>query len=75
MHYGMARDEFEIRHLLEDGISVSASADDFDEFELRRLVEAAKEGGTVLTVSESDSLDEYEIRRIAEEGKRHVVFR
>lgn len=47
---------------------------DFDEYELRRLVEAAVEGGAVLYVSESGDFDEYEVKRIAREGKPNVVF-
>jgi hypothetical protein len=71
----MPRDEYEIRRLLEDGISVEVSAQDFDEFELGRMLESAVEGNATLFVNDSDEFDEYEIRRIAEHGKHNVVFR
>jgi hypothetical protein len=71
----MPRDEYEIRRLLEDGISVEVSANNFDEYELSRMVESAVEGNAILSIRNSDKFDEYEIERIAEEGKRNVVFR
>lgn len=71
----MVRDEFEIKRHLEEGISLEVSANDFDEFELSRMVESAVEGNAVLTIRDSDKFDEFEIKRIAEKGKRNVVFR
>jgi hypothetical protein len=71
----MARDEYEVKRLLEEGINLEVSANDFDEYELSRMVESAAEGNAVLTIRDSDKFDEYEIERIAEEGKRNVVFR
>jgi len=71
----MPRDEFEVKRLLEEGISVEVSANDFDEWELGRMVESAVEGNAVLSIRNSDKFDEYEIERIAENGKRHCVFR
>jgi hypothetical protein len=71
----MPRYKSEIKRLLERGISVTASANDFNVYDLKRLVEAAVEGGTVLVITHSDSLGEYEIRRIADEGSHHVEFR
>lgn len=71
----MVRDEYEIRRLLEDGISQEVSAEDFDEYYLKRFVRSAVEGDTTVIIKDSDQLDMYYIRRIAEEGKRNVVFR
>jgi len=71
----MPRDEFEVKRLLEEGISVEVSANDFDEFELGRMVESAVEGNAVLSIRNSNKFDEFEIERIAENGKRHCVFR
>jgi|GEM_PF-6134850 len=71
----MPRGEYEIIRLLEEGISQEVSANDFDEYELGRLVESAVEGNTTLFVRDSDEFDEYKIERIAENGKRNVVFR
>lgn len=71
----MPRDEYEIRRLLEEGISQEVSANDFDEYELGRMVESAVEGNTTLFIRNSDKFDEYEIERIAENGKHSVVFR
>jgi len=70
----MARDYYEVRHLLLDGISLEVSADDFDEYDLRHLVEAAVEGDTTLYISDSGNLDEDDIRLIADAGKENVVF-
>ena len=39
----MPRDEYEVKRLLEDGISIEVSANDFDEYELGRMVESAIE--------------------------------
>jgi hypothetical protein len=71
----MPRELYEIRRLLEDGISQEVSAQDFEVYELKRLVEAAVEGNATLCIEDSDQLETYEVRRIAEEGKRNVVFR
>lgn len=71
----MPRDEFKIRRLLEDGISIEVSANDFDKFKLSRMVESAVEGNAILSIRDSDKLDMFDIRRIAEEGKRNVIFR
>jgi len=71
----MPRDECEIRRLLEEGISQEVSAEDFNGWELARMVESALEGNTTLYIRNSDQLDEWKIERIAEEGKRNVVFR
>jgi hypothetical protein len=71
----MPRDEYEVRRLLEEGISQEVSALDFDEYELGRMVESAVEGNTTLYIRHSNKFDEYEIERIAENGKRNVVFR
>ena len=71
----MPREMYEIRRLLEDGISQEVSAQDFEVYELKRLVEAAVEGNTMLYIVDTDQLETYEIRRIAEEGKQNVVFR
>jgi len=71
----MPRDEYEVKRLLEDGISLEVSANDFDEYELGRMVESAVEGNAVLSIRNSNKFDEYEIERIAENGKRNVVFR
>ena len=59
----MPRDEYEIRQLLEDGISLEVSANDFDEYQLSGMVESAVEGNSLLTIRDSDVLDEYEIKR------------
>ena len=71
----MPRDEYEIKRLLEEGISLEVSANDFDEYELGRMVESAVEGKATLTIRNSDKFDEYEIKRIAENGKRNVIFK
>lgn len=71
----MARDEFEIKRLLRDGISQEVSAMDFDEFDLKRFVRSAVEGNATIIIRNSDNLDEYDIKRIAREGKGNVVFR
>ena len=71
----MARDYYEVRRLLRDGISQEVSAYDFDEYELRHLVEAAAEGDTMLYIADSENLDEYDIKRIADRGRENVVFR
>lgn len=71
----MVRDEYEVKRLLEDGISLEVSANDFDEYELGRMVESAVEGNAILTIRNSYKFDEYEIERIAENGKQNVIFR
>jgi len=71
----MPRELYEIRRLLEDGISQEVSAQDFEVYELKRLVRAAVEGNATLYIEDSDQLETYEVRRIAEEGKQNVVFR
>jgi hypothetical protein len=71
----MARDYYEVRKLLRDGISQEVSAEDFDDYELRHLVEAAVEGDTTLYIADSENLDEHDVRRIADEGRENVVFR
>lgn len=71
----MPRDEYEIKRLLRDGISLEVSAEDFDTWTLKRLVRSAVEGDTTLIIIDSDQLDTYDIRRIAREGKSNVVFR
>lgn len=71
----MPRDEFEIKRLLRRGISQEVSANDFDEFDLKRFARAAVEGDATVIISDSDQLDEFDIRRIAREGKGNVIFR
>jgi hypothetical protein len=72
---GMPRELYEIRRLLEDGISQEVSAQDFEVYELQRLVESAVEGNAMIYIVDSDQLETYEVERIAEEGKQNVVFR
>jgi len=71
----MPRELYEIRRLLEDGISQEVSAQDFEVYELQRLVESAVEGNAMIYIVDSDQLETYEVERIAEEGKQNVVFR
>jgi len=71
----MPRELYEIRRLLEDGISQEVSAEDFEVYELQRLVESAVEGNAMIYIVDSDQLETYEVERIAEEGKQNVVFR
>jgi hypothetical protein len=71
----MPRNEYEIRRLLRDGISQEVSANDFDEYELKRFVRSAVEGDTTVIISDSEQLDMYDVRRIAREGKGNVIFR
>ena len=71
----MAKDAYEIQRLLKEGISLEVSANDFDEYELGRMVESAVEGNAALSIKDSNELDEFKIKRIARNGKRNVVFR
>ncbi len=71
----MARDYYDVRKLLRDGISQEVSAEDFDTYELRHLAEAAAEGDAMLYISDSEDMDTHDIKRIAEEGRENVVFR
>jgi hypothetical protein len=69
-----SRDEYEVKDLLEDGISQGVSARDFDEYTLEEFVESAVEGNTIVYIRDSHILDESQIEDIAEAGKRHVAF-
>lgn len=71
----MSRELFEVRRLLEQGISQEVSMQDFKMLQLRQLVRAAVEGNARLYINNSDQLETSEKRRIAREGKQHVVFR
>jgi hypothetical protein len=70
----MPRDAFEVRRLLEDGISQEVSAYDYDVFELKRFARAAVDGDATLFIRHSERLQTFDIRRIAEEGEENVVF-
>jgi hypothetical protein len=71
----MARDYHEVRKLLRDGISQEISVDDFDEYELRHLVEAAAERDATLYIADTEDLDEHYIGRITDQGRENAVFR
>jgi hypothetical protein len=69
------RSESEVRRILRDGINWTISANDYDVFELRRMVRAAVLGNAVLTITDSDELNAFDVRHIARVGKQNVVFR
>jgi hypothetical protein len=71
----MPREWFELKNLLEQGISQEVSMQDFEMLRLRQLVRAAVEGNARLYTNNSDQLETSEKRRIAREGQQHVVFR
>lgn len=59
---------------MKEGINMRVSADNFVEYDFRRLVDGAVEGDSMLTISDSNTLDEYSIKRISKNGKEHVNF-
>ncbi len=71
----MARSDYEIKKILEQGTNIAVSAQDFDGFTLKKFAEKAYESGAILTINDSDEIDGYYIRKIAEEGKGNVVLR
>jgi hypothetical protein len=71
----MSRELFEIKRLLEKGISQEVSMQDFKMPQFIELVRAAVEGNARLCINNSDQLERSERRRIAREGQQHVFFK